>query len=157
MYSQIHTDFTSMNSKNSSFQNVIYLRFTLVFSVYARASGIIAGYIGIHPYPSDGVAGIIRTNCSIAPGDLSHGEKHDVSAFMARFASGCRDITRINAQSWNWGMLKGRCLVRAAFATIDFSRFVSLPTDDKFLSISHKNYTNYLPTKQLRQTKLIFN
>lgn len=36
-----------MNSKNSSFQNVIYLRFTLVFSVYARASGIIAGYIGI--------------------------------------------------------------------------------------------------------------
>jgi hypothetical protein len=74
MYSQIHTDFTSMNSKNSSFQNVIYLRFTLVFSVYARASGIIAGYIGIHPYPSDGVAGIIRTNCSIAPGTCHTGK-----------------------------------------------------------------------------------
>jgi hypothetical protein len=53
-------------------------------------------------------------------------------------------------------MLKGRCLVRAAVATIDFSRFVSLPTDDKFLSISHKNYTNYLPTKTTPPNKIDF-
>lgn len=33
-----------MNSKNSSFQNVIYLRFTLVFNVYVREAGIIEGY-----------------------------------------------------------------------------------------------------------------
>lgn len=36
-----------MNSKNSSFQNVIYLRFTVVFNVYAQESRIIEGYMDI--------------------------------------------------------------------------------------------------------------